>query len=349
MENALKTTGYFMVRAMASTEADFNVFHANSVVAVGWGDIDFREYVEHVDDLVQRVREEYYPDPDLDQRYVGRKLAQVRRFMALKPGDKVVVPYYDAVWLCTVEGERRFAPGPKGPDLANQITVNYHLLPGSAEHKMVRRKDLSEALARRLRVRGSVVSDLDEFAEEIEGMFAQEAYTYSGVLVRQNELLREEFKARLLERIRSGATALETGGTGLEHLVADLFRTEGYKVSLPGKRFFKEGDADVEAVRSDMFHEVSLLAQVKHHSGITDRHGLDQLLQIKAREEDVERVYVLITTAALRPELVEEAQGLGVLTIDGPALMEWLMTRLDDLGSEWRLRLGISDVPRLVD
>ncbi len=348
MEN-ITTPGYYMVRAMASNEEDFKVFQSNAVVAVGWSDIDFREYLGREVELLERVREEYYANPDLDKRYVGRKLAQVRRFMALKPGDKVIVPYYDGVQLCTVKGERMHDPKALDADLANQISVSYQCIPGGSEHKVVRRKDLSEALARRLRVRGSVVSDLDEFASEMGHMFVQDGYTYTGELARKDERLKEKFKLTLLDHIRSGATGLETGGTGLEHLVAELFKAEGYEVNLPGKRYFKEGDADVEAVRSDLFHEVSVLAQVKHHSGITDRHGLDQLLRIKAVEEGQDRIYVLVTTAELRPELVEEAQGLGVITIDGPALMDWLANRLDVLSSTWRLRLGISEVPRLVE
>lgn len=348
MESAENTTGYYMVRAMASTEEDFSVFLDGPVVAVGWSEIDFTEFVGHIDKLTERVREEYYNE-DLDERFVGRKLAQVRRFMALKEGDKVLVPYLSGVLLATVRGGRRYGPFIKGRDLRNQVEVDYQLSPGSSEPRVIAREALSEALARRLKVRGSTVSDLSEFAVEIERMFADASYSWTSAQAKQEDALRDGFRAQLLHRLRKGDTNLKTGGIGMERLVVALLEAEGYKAHTLGTRGFKEGDADVEAIRTDPFQTTRLLIQVKHHQGFTDLTGLEQLRLIKDKAAKDDRTYVLLSTAELSSEVRDEADRLGIVTMDGSDFTDWLIERLPSIPDEWLAKLGISSVPRFVD
>lgn len=337
----------YMVRAMHSQPNDFELFFGHSVVAVGWSDIDFTEYIGREDELIARVKEEYYAKPDLWPPSVGRQLNQVSRFMALMPGDRVLVPYYDGVCLATVIGVRSFSPESIELDLSNQITVDYQF-DHAKQRRVIPRNSLSEALQRRLRVRGSTVSDLNEFAGEIEDMFNSADYSWSSQQAQQEEQVKQMFRTELLQRIQAGFTNLRTGGLGLEHLVKDLFIAEGYKATVLDKRHFKEGDADVEAKRTDQFQTTRILAQVKHHSGTTNKDGLEQLKAIQQSGEEVDTLFVLITTASLPQEVQQEAELRGVQTMDGEEFADWVVAHLHHLKPEIVSKLGISSVPRFV-
>src|SRR5690606_7001571 len=100
-------------------------------------------------------------------------------------------------------------------------------------------------------------------------------------------------RKNLLNNIRAGNTNLESGGIGLEKLVAELLRAEGYATKIFAKTAFEgTADADIEAYREDRFSSNKLLIQVKHHNGITGHHALRQLQQLA--NHDVQRW--LITT-----------------------------------------------------
>ena len=51
---------YLMIRAMTSQEIHFKEFFDNSVVAVGWSNVDFTSF-SAVDDLIEAVKQRYYP------------------------------------------------------------------------------------------------------------------------------------------------------------------------------------------------------------------------------------------------------------------------------------------------
>jgi len=338
-----------MVRAMASQEADFKVFFEGSVVALGWSRVNFMDYHDRVDELLERVTKEYeYDAPDLWAPSVGRQLNQIRRFMAFVAGDRVVVPYYDGVCLATVTGPRRYSEAAKHTDLCNQIAVDYQLDPSTGQPRVIPRNSLSEALQRRLRVRGSTLSDLAEFSEEVDRMFHDLDYSWTSQQAKQEESVRQQFRDELLTRIQMGTTNLRTGGIGLEHLVKELFTHEGYEARVLDKRHFKSGDADVEAERSDLFKRTRVLAQVKHHAGVTNGWGLEQLMDIQKSRVDPDAILVLITTAVIPEEVRFEADLKGIQTMDGKALSEWVMSHIHRLKPETAAQLGISTVPRFV-
>lgn len=339
----------WMVRAMASQEADFKVFFDGSVVALGWSRVNFTDYLDRVDLLIERVTKEYaYDAPDLWAPSVGRQLNQIRRFMAFAPGDRVVVPYYDGVCLATVTGPRSYNDAAKHNDLCNQIAVDYQLDPSSGQPRVIPRNALSEALQRRLRVRGSTLSDLTEFSEEIDRMFHDLEYSWTSQQAKREEAVRQQFRDELLSRMQVGVTNLRTGGIGLEHLIKELFTLEGYEARVLDKRRFKNGDADVEAERSDLFDRTRILAQVKHHAGITNGWGLEQLVEIQKSGTEPDALLVLITTAVIPEEVKSDADLKGILTMDGTALSEWVMSHIHRLKPETAAQLGISTVPRFV-
>jgi len=338
-----------MVRAMSSKESDFSIFFDNAVVALGWSEVDFTQYVNDAEGLVARVSSEYeYDRPGLWPPTVSRWLNQVRRFMAFAPGDRVVVPYYDGVCLATVTGERSYNLSAKKSDLSNWITVEYELDAATNKPRVIPRNALSESLQRRLRVRGSTLADLSQFAEEIHRMFTDVGYKWSSRSAQEVEQLGHNFKTELLKRMQSGATNLQTGGIGLEHLVKELFIKEGYSANVLSKQHFNSGDADVEATKEDMFQTTRILAQIKHHSGETNELGLEQLKKIQADTSFKDAILALITTAIIPASIQKEAELHGIKTMDGEELVDWVFSHVQSLSKETLARLGIVLSPNLV-
>lgn len=339
----------WMVRAMSSSENDFAIFFDNNVVALGWSEVNFMNYVSDVDGLVTRVTSEYeYDKPDLWTPTVSRWLNQIRRFMAFAPGDRVLVPYHDGVCLATVAGERKYSEAAKKSDLSNWVAVDYELDPATKKPRVIPRNALSEALQRRMRARGSTLSDLSEFAEEIHRMFTEVGYKWTSRSTQESEQLGHRFKEALLQRMQAGATNLQTGGIGLEHLIQELFTLEGYAAKVLSKRHFKNGDADVEATKGDLFQTTRILAQVKHHAGETNDIGLEQLKAIQADAENKDAVLALITTAIVPDPIQKNAELHGIKTMDGQELVEWVYSHVHQLTPETLARLGIVQVPSLV-
>ena len=78
-----------------------------------------------------------------------------------------MVPYYNCVVIAEATSEEKYSDEDKSQDLSNQKIVRYRLVDDN-ERLMIPRNELSEGLQRRIRVRGSTVSNLCEFSEEIE-------------------------------------------------------------------------------------------------------------------------------------------------------------------------------------
>lgn len=339
----------WMVRAMWSRESDFQIFFDNSVVALGWSEVDFTAYINNVDGLIDRIRTEYeYDKPDLWAPAVSRSLNQVRRFMAFAPGDRILVPHYNGVCMATVIGTRSYDPSAKDNDLCNWLAVDYELDLETKKPRVVPRNVLSEALQRRLRVPGSSLSDLNEFATEIHHLFTDVGYMWTSQSAHEAEELGRSFKSALLKRMQAGSTNLQTGGIGLEHLVKELFVLDGYAAKVLSKRHFEIGDADVEATKADLFQHVRILAQVKHHAGETNDIGLEQLKAIQADTSNKDATLALITTAIIPEQIKEEAELHGIKTMDGEVLVDWVYGHVHGLSAETHARLGIVQVPSLV-
>ena len=90
-------------------------------------------------------------------------------------------------------------------DLANQRKVRYQY--SGDTYKTIPRDVLSEAFQRRLRVRGSTVSDLYEFKDEIEKLFSQDNYSWTSDFEDKENELKGLLKTRLLNKIRSGKSS----------------------------------------------------------------------------------------------------------------------------------------------
>ena len=339
---------YFAVRAMGSTESDFQIFFNNSVVAVGWSEIDFTQYPkEKTNELKDAVYECYYSSEEKLPQVIGRQLNQVSRFHNINKGDYIIIPFYNSIRLAIAEDQIIYNEEEGyDADLSNQRKVSY--LYSDKVLKTIPRDFLTEALQRRLRVRGSTILDLFEFKDEIEKLFNGGGYVWTAEFEENEKRLKNELKKKLLAKIVKGKTHLKTGGIGLEHLVQELFECEKYKSEVLAKGLFQYGDADVYAVKADKFQETKVLAQVKHHSGYTNEWGLQQLNEIKKEEKEYsDYKFVLITSAEISQDVRKLAENLDIIAMNGNDLIEWIIENIEQLSAETKIKLGISSIPQI--
>lgn len=340
--------GYYLVRAMSQSQDDFDVFFNNNVVAVGWSGVNFSQF-DDVDSLVNKVSEEYYVNGESALQVVGKKKNEVRRFKGIKKGDRIVVPFWGAICLAEAETDELYSKQDCGQDLSNQRKVTYHRNQ-NGDVVIIPRDKLSEGLQRRLRVRGTTIADLWEFRKEIDCLFEGEDFDS---LYNKNRIKTiDRFKENLLENIRSGRTNLESGGYGLEKLVQELLEIDGYKAEILSKQKFSGfADADIEAIKEDFLLVEKLLVQVKHHSGVTGTWGAEQLTEILNSEKDFFSEYrlALVTSAIPSNELVKLCEKKDVILVSGNDLSEWIFKSLQRLKYETKKRLGVCDVPTLLN
>ncbi len=339
----------YMIRAMGSAREDFQVFFHNNVVAVGWSEIDFTDFKE-ADELVKAVENEYYSAGNTAPQVVGKKKNEIRRFKGIHDGDRIVVPYWSSVRLAIAGGEERYSSDDgESRDLANQHVVSF-VSDANGGFLTVPREQLSEGLQRRLRVPGSAVADLGEFREEVKHLFHGEAYTSTIARV-QNEQ-EQLFKCKLLTLVQDGTSALRAGGIGLENLVAELLRADGYIADVQARNRFSDiGDADIEATRDDHVTSTKLLIQVKHHRGESDEWGARQLSHILEAQPDLFAEYrlVLVTSGNASGALLNLCDAKDITLITGRQLVDWVTDSLEQLSPKTRSALRISDVPQLVE
>lgn len=205
-----------MVRAKDQTDDEFAYFFQNSMVAIGWSRVDVRslDSKEQVDDVVSD-HYDFWSDAYSSVR--GRRENEILRFNGIEERDRILIPYRSSVALATVDGEHRYVPN-TGVDLSNQIVVSYER-DDEGDLLTVSRSDLTGALQSRLRVPGSTVTDLNEFADEIERLFdREEQFTWKARHRKQEEDRRQEFRKELLTRLQHGEDHLPAGRLGLEDL-----------------------------------------------------------------------------------------------------------------------------------
>lgn len=316
---------YFFVRAMGQTDPEFEVFLNRSVVAVGWCKVDFTSFHD-LERLLNEVQRIYYSFENTAPQVVSRKLNEVRRFKTILEGYRIIVPHYSVVHLATATAEEIYDRDvAHSLDLANQRRVKY-VKSSRGDLISIPRSKLSEGLQRKLRVRGTTISDLAEFSEELRPLFDGKIGGWEMQFENRTNKLLKESKVALLKNIREGHTNLQAGGRGLEELVRELLEGEGYQAEILSKRLFSGfGDADIVASRSDRFGENRLLVQVKHHRGESNKFGADQLEQARrSHPKYVDSKLVVVTTGEASEELKRSCENRGIALIVGKELVDWI-------------------------
>lgn len=309
-----------------------------NLAGYGWPQVNFSQFT-HSKDLLAGFQE-INVNP-------GRHTNQIKRFFNIKQGDIVVVPLPRSMAIGYATGNKSYQRGTRYGE--NRISVEYIKDDATGNVVRIPRNELPEALSTRLKVRMSVVS-LNEFEPEIQGLINQSKETGAVRFDSHVEELQTQaltsFKECLLANIRSGKTNLESGGIGLERLVLELIRLEGYSAKITAKNAYDGGaDADIDAYREDRFTSSKLLIQVKHYKGMTGKHGVNQL-DVLSEDDTTQRW--LITTADVSDELRDHAAARNIQILDGGEFVDWLIKHVGQLSAATKNKLGISDVPLLL-
>jgi restriction system protein len=324
---------YYLVR----TEREFV---NRERIAIGWSWIDFTQY-DNANEIIAKIG-----------KHIGRSANQIKRFVGVKQGDIVIVPLYKSVAIGIATDTKLYSSEDERKDRSNQIAVEFF----KRDNKpiIIPRDIFSEKFQRRLRVQGMTVNSLDEFKDEIEkiisGLNSGEIVSWNDRVIEETEKLANTFKANLLKNIQHGKINLQAGGVGLENLVKELLEIDGYTARVLGKRDFKSfADADVVASKSDSILETKLLIQVKHHRGIANNWGIQQLREIRNQDkgEYSEHHLVLVTSAFANDSFVNDAKDENIIVVDGNKLVDWIFDSLGELSDKTKTQLGICEVPQI--
>jgi restriction system protein len=103
-------------------------------------------------------------------------------------------------------------------------------------------------------------------------------------------------------------------------------------------------DVDIQAQSRNPFITQELLIQVKDHSGFTDRHGIDQIYNVRQREDCYRW---LISLGEFDEDVSRYAGSLGVQLMNGADFVEWIADRWQEISPVTQQKLGIVSVPQL--
>lgn len=306
-------------------------------VGIGWGRVDFSQYND-VNDLLKDLGD------------VGKSRKNIKRFFNLKQGDIVLVPLHRSVGIGVVSGHKRFSPEDRKIKGCNQISVDFFCSDETGKVIQIPRNELKQELASRLKIR-QTIAELDDFSEEIlgiiDGLKQKGGYQSNHVFSEHEEAQIEKFKHELLKAITSGNTWLSAGGKGLEKLIAELLKIEGYEAHIQATNQSSDiADVDIKAFKSDRFYTSNLLIQAKHHSGVSSSHGLNQLIAYPNDDDDTQKW--LITTANVSDETLQKAEAHQINVMQGADLVEWIYENLNQLSPATKQKLGIIEIPQLI-
>ena len=330
---------YYLVRSSRSIPLQ------DGVIGVGWDDMEFQKY-PNAEELLKAMAQAGW--------LIGRNANQIRRFKSICKGDLVIVPYWNSIAVGVATGEEHWDSKYSQNNGANQHRVEF-LKDASGIVQLIPRGDLSEALQRRTKIR-ITIANIAEFHAELESLVENlasgKAHSFVAEIERREVDLENTVKEQLLNHIRTGKTGLASGGVGLEQLVAELLRIDGFTADVFSKRAFPGGgDADIKASKTDMLRQDEFLIQVKHHHGSTGLWGQQQLMEIKKLlpMEYEGFQLVLVTSGDVSDEDRENAKDNDITIFDGSDLADWVLTSIDKLKLDTRRKLRISDVPRIID
>lgn len=103
-------------------------------------------------------------------------------------------------------------------------------------------------------------------------------------------------------------------------------KCEGYETEvLPKNKFTGQADADIRAIKKDSFMSKKIFVQVKHHSGYSGRHGIEQIINVLALKEYEEYDGCFITSAMVTDDARKLADKNGIEVMDGNRLVELII------------------------
>lgn len=328
---------YFMVRTKEIVKENSN----SDIINVGWGRVDLSK--AKFEEINNQIKEEYLLSKCAIQ--VGRELNQIKRFMNIRGGDIIITPFGSSIMIAVAKCKYH-----ENNEFGNKLVVEFYKDKNGCNLN-IPRNELSEKFQRRLRVRGTTVADYQEFASEINKIINSENYQFFTEISVAINSDTDKFKENLLYNIRNGNTHLQTGGIGLEKLVRELVEIDGYDARINAKTAFTgKADADITAEKTDyLFGDIKVLIQVKHHTGLSDDYGINQLKLIKESGLYDFDYLVFVTSAKISDENRNLAEKVDIKVIDGDELINWIYDDIDKLSDDTLYELGISTTPHLIN
>ena len=236
-EKLVVTPNYLMIRALKQTPEVFKLFFESSLVAVGWSEIDFSQNT--LEDIFIKVKVQYFKNDKASQSVKGRRLAAIKRFKAIKEGDRLIIPHLTSFRFAEATAKVQYdEQSGNDLDLANQREVKY--LMANGEFLEVPRSAFTSKLQSRLKVRGSIVRDLKDFKIELGEFWDRATQSLELDPLKRMEIKNlnctAEFQSALLDRIQGRKLYLEAGGRGLEKLVLELLFLDCLLYTSPSPR-----------------------------------------------------------------------------------------------------------------
>ena len=353
-----KERKYYMVRI----RDNINDFANKGVIAVGWSNVDFSN---DKNEVLKRVDSEYYQTEYYKEHTIiaGRKKKEIERLLNISEGDILIVPCYQAFYICTATNKWIYDQSQLESDLSNQLVVEY-IKDDSGNPYPFMRADKNTALQTKLKVRGFTTLEIDnkDIIGEINRLFNSKKDTaYSSTVIEKQSKNMEHFRQEIAKRIGDySSSGIEAGGFGFEKLIEKLFKKSGYKTKILSKNSGKdEGDADVLAVHESPVgseFNTAFFIQAKHYNGDMDNWAVEQIKKFRDYidyeydnifgNEEIPEVpkanihYAVITSANnVSEKIKEEARENDIIFIDAQQLSAMLFERFDEL-DEYQFKLG---------
>lgn len=326
---------YFLIRSPLSVVK-------KGFVGYGRKKVNFSEFTNSKD-VIEAINLRY-------ESGIGRNTNNVTRFFNLKAGDIVIVPLTKSFAIGKVVGDKFFDETYADEMACNLVRVEFLQVNGHVLR--IARSQLSTVLQTRLRIRTAVASlqkfkaEIDKIIEDVEnnGAYKQDSY-YIGQVAEAID----NFKKKILFSIKKGETGLEAGGKGLEHLIEELLKLNGYSTNIEAKnKTSDKSDVDIIATKTDRFIESNLLIQVKHHSGFTNHTGIDQLILWK-NDDKINYDKWLFTSGQISDDNQTYAENNNIKLMDGDELAEWIYENVERLSIKFKQQLGIIEIPYVIE
>jgi len=311
-------------------------------VGYGWSKVNFSNF-STLPEVIKEIKQQYV-------KGIGRSTNRIKRFFNLTEGDIVIVPLAKSIAIGIVSGKKTFDLSLTDKKACNLINVNFfrtnegHIL-------RIPRKSLTHGLESRLKIQAHN-TNLKEFKDEIERII--ESIASNGTYKQESYLLEKiaeaeaSFKENLLKSLTTGTTWLAAGGEGLELLILELLKIEGYTAKKQAKNQSSDiSDIDIKARKIDRFSESNLFFQVKHHCNISSKHGLEQLIAY-VDTDDIEHEKWFITTGNLSESSIQYAEDHNIRVMVGDELVDWIYENIGDLSNGTRHKLGIIEIPLVI-
>ena len=262
------------------------------------------------------------------------------RFLCeFKIGDWVIVPSWGTFSVYEITGKAMPAGQAAGEDLKdrsgkpvisdgryirydeeNKIDIGFVIPVNEIESSIPRENYAQNALLARMKIRytNADITDLsEEIKEAVERFRANKPINiYSEAAAKMSETLKE-----IIDKSFSNEQ--------FEELIASYFNRIGADdVYIPSKKS-GEGEADADVIASFDVPKLTIIVQAKHHQGITDEYGVNQVIKYRDQEEAddgwVSIAWVITSGDDFSNEAVELAARENVRLIAWPEFCNMLL------------------------